>query len=80
MWKVEIYEDKAGEWRWRLKSSNGSIVASSNEHFYSESNAKRAAENMMRHAGSAEIVTVPDASKLFNALIRAGLRRRTTTV
>ena len=23
----EVYKDKAGEWRWRLKSANGQIIA-----------------------------------------------------
>ena len=25
--KFEVYKDKKGEWRWRLKSRNGKIVA-----------------------------------------------------
>lgn len=28
MAKYEIYHDASGEWRWRLKASNGKIVAS----------------------------------------------------
>lgn len=31
--KLEIYEDKAGEWRWRLKASNGRIIATGGEGF-----------------------------------------------
>lgn len=38
---VEFYEDKAGEWRWRLKGANGEIVAHGEGHD-SESDAKRA--------------------------------------
>ena len=30
---VEFYRDKAGEWRWRLKSSNGNIIAESGEGY-----------------------------------------------
>ena len=29
MTKIEIYQDAAGEWRWRLKARNGRIVAMS---------------------------------------------------
>jgi uncharacterized protein YegP (UPF0339 family) len=55
MWKFEIYADTAGNYRWRLKSSNGQTVASSGESFDSRSNAKRAAENVKANAGSASI-------------------------
>lgn len=55
MWKFQIYADSAGNYRWRLKSSNGQTVASSGESFDSRSNAKRAAENVKSNAGSAEI-------------------------
>jgi uncharacterized protein len=55
MWKFEIYSDSAGNYRWRLKSSNGQTVASSGESFDSKSNAKRAAENVKANVGSATI-------------------------
>lgn len=55
MWKFEIYADTSDKYRWRLKSSNGQIVASSGESFDSRSNAKRAAENVKDNAGSATI-------------------------
>jgi uncharacterized protein YegP (UPF0339 family) len=56
MWKFEIYADSSDKYRWRLKSTNGQIVASSGESFDSKSNATRAAENVKANAGSAEIV------------------------
>lgn len=40
--KIEIYEDTAGEYRWRAVSRNGSIVADSSEGYFSKSNARRA--------------------------------------
>lgn len=55
MWKFEIYADTAGKYRWRLKAGNGQTVASSGESFDSQSNAKRAAENVKANAGSASI-------------------------
>lgn len=51
--KFEIYEDQGGKYRWRLKDSNGEKIASSGESFASESNARRAAENVKRDAGGA---------------------------
>lgn len=55
MWKFEIYSDTGGNYRWRLKASNGQIVASSGESFDSKSNATRAAENVKANAGGASI-------------------------
>ena len=31
--KLEIYKDNSGEWRWRLKASNGRIVATGGEGY-----------------------------------------------
>lgn len=37
-----LYKDRAGGWRWRLKSANGQIVADSGESYSQRSNAIRA--------------------------------------
>lgn len=55
MWTFQIYSDSSGQYRWRLKASNGQTVASSGESFDSKSNATRAAENVKANAGSATI-------------------------
>jgi uncharacterized protein len=55
VWKFEIYADIGGNYRWRLKASNGQIVASSGESFSSHANAERAAENVRDNAGGASI-------------------------
>ena len=31
--KYEVYQDKRGEWRWRLKANNGKILAVSSEGY-----------------------------------------------
>jgi uncharacterized protein YegP (UPF0339 family) len=49
----EVYKDSGGNYRWRLTAANGQTVASSGESFASESNAKRAAENVKQNAGGA---------------------------
>lgn len=51
----EVYEDRAGEWRWRLIASNGRIVADSGEGYSTESGARRAIENVQSDAGDANI-------------------------
>lgn len=55
MWKFDVYEGRDG-WRWRLRATNGQIVASSNEAFASMANARHAAENVKANAGSATII------------------------
>lgn len=41
-WYFEVYEDRRGEWRWRLRAGNRKIVADSAEGYDSESNVRRA--------------------------------------
>ncbi|RZH69352.1 amphi-Trp domain-containing protein [Natrinema altunense] len=53
--RFEVYEDKAGQWRWRLVHWNGNIVADSGEGYSSRSNAERAARGVMRSAPTASI-------------------------
>jgi hypothetical protein len=54
--KFVVYKDSGGNWRWRLVASNGQTVASSGESFSSESNARRAAENVKTRAAGADVV------------------------
>ncbi len=54
--KFVIYKDEAGRYRWRLVSPNGQITASSGQHFGSHYDARRAAEHVKQHAGTADIV------------------------
>ncbi|MDZ5812301.1 HVO_2922 family protein [Halorubrum sp. AD140] len=51
----EIYEDAAGEWRWRLRHRNGNVVADSGEGYASRSNATEAVTRLKANApGAAE--------------------------
>jgi uncharacterized protein YegP (UPF0339 family) len=50
----QVFRDTAGMWRWRLRASNGEIVAQS-EAYYSESNARSGAETAKRVASGARI-------------------------
>lgn len=38
----DIFQDKRGEWRWRLRARNGRIIADSGEGYASKRNAHRA--------------------------------------
>ena len=53
--RFEVYEDVAGEWRWRLVHWNGNIIADSGEGYASRFNAERAARGVMRNAPTATI-------------------------
>ncbi len=50
----EVSEDQGGKHRWRAKSSNGQVVASSGEAYASKSNAQRAADTVQAGAAKAE--------------------------
>lgn len=42
--KFELYKDKSGEFRWRLKHSNGNIIAIASEGYASRASAMRSIE------------------------------------
>lgn len=51
----DLFEDRADEFRWRLVSSNGRIIADSGEGYSSKSGARRAIESVQGTAGSAMV-------------------------
>lgn len=55
---IELYEDSAGEWRWRLRHDNGNVVADSGEGYSSKSGAKDAIERIKRHGVNAPVLDV----------------------
>ena len=56
--KFIIYFDGRGEWRWRLKSPNGRIVADSGEGYKTAHGAGNAARMVRRKAALAEVERV----------------------
>ena len=44
----QVYEDNAGEWRWRLVASNGNIIADSGEGYQSKQGVKRGIDSVKR--------------------------------
>ena len=53
----EVYEDKAGKFRFRLKASNGQVVATG-EAYESKASAKAGCESVMRAADGATTIEV----------------------
>lgn len=57
--KFEVYPDKAGKYRFRLKASNGEIVAAG-EAYETKASARAGCEAVQRAAEGASIVEVDD--------------------
>ena len=53
--KFEVYKDKSGKYRWRLKAGNGEIVATG-EAYESLAGAKKGTEAVQRAADGATVV------------------------
>jgi uncharacterized protein len=55
MAKFELYKDAKGEYRWRLKSGNGQIIATGGEGYTSKAGAINGIEAVKRDAGLADV-------------------------
>jgi uncharacterized protein YegP (UPF0339 family) len=51
----ELYQDRAGEFRWRLVHQNGQIIADSGEGYTTKANAINGIESVKENAPSAPI-------------------------
>ena len=54
--KFEVYQDARGEYRWRLKSANGQVIATGGEGYTSKAGASNGIEAVKRDAPGAEVV------------------------
>ncbi len=52
--KFELYEGSNGQFRWRLKSGNGQIIATSGESYTTKSSASNGIAAVQRDAADAE--------------------------
>lgn len=59
--RFKIYEDKAGKWRWQLRSINGRIVADSGQGYAKRSECHRAVKRLIEEIKQREIVEVKNA-------------------
>jgi uncharacterized protein YegP (UPF0339 family) len=53
--KFELYEDKAGKFRFRLKAGNGEIIAVG-EAYETKASAKKGIDSVIRNAADASVV------------------------
>jgi uncharacterized protein YegP (UPF0339 family) len=57
--KFEIYQDKGGKFRFRLKAGNGEIVAVG-EAYESKASAKNGVESVKKNAADATVVDLTE--------------------
>ena len=55
--KFELYTDKAGEYRFRLKAGNGEVIATG-QGYSSKASALNGIDSVRRNAADAEVVEV----------------------
>jgi len=56
MAKFQIFKDKAGEWRWRLRASgNNEIIADSAEGYVNKADCKRGIDLVKEQAPGASV-------------------------
>jgi len=54
--EFELYEDSAGQWRWRLRHDNGNIIADSGEGYDNKGDAENGIESVKQNAPGAPVV------------------------
>ena len=54
--QFEVYKDRAGEWRWRLRASNNRVIADSSEGYKNKQNCVHGIGLVKQEAVGAEIV------------------------
>ena len=55
MTKFQIYKDRKGEYRWRLRARNGEIIADSNEGYTRKASCKHGIDLVKEQAASAVV-------------------------
>jgi uncharacterized protein len=55
--KFELYQDKGGDYRFRLKAGNGEVIATG-QGYSSKASAKNGIDSVKRNAADAEVVEI----------------------
>jgi len=53
----ELYQDKAGEFRWRLKAANGNALATAGEGYKKKADAKNGIDRIIKEAADPDALT-----------------------
>jgi hypothetical protein len=51
----ELYEDREGKYRWRLRHANGNIIADSGEGYASKQKARQGIDSVRSNAAAADV-------------------------
>lgn len=54
--RFELYQDKLGEYRWRLRGGNGEPIADSAEGYSSKSNCQHGIDLIKTYAANAQVI------------------------
>ncbi|MDZ7701393.1 MAG: DUF1508 domain-containing protein [Halobacteriales archaeon] len=65
--QFELYEDRGGSWRWRLRHQDGGIIASSSEGHATHNDAQQAMQAVRRDAHGATVLHVESEDDLPEA-------------
>ena len=60
--KFEVYKDRAGEFRWRLRAQNTQLLASSGESYKAKRDCMNAIESVKRAAAEAPVEDMSEAA------------------
>jgi len=52
----EVYEDEAGQYRWRLVHDNGNIIADSGEGYATQQKCRQGIDSVKTNAPEADVV------------------------
>src|SRR5262245_35570744 len=58
--KFEVYQDKSGDFRWRLLASNGQVVATSGQGYKKKDDCLNGIESVKRIAGDSKVEEVKE--------------------
>jgi len=67
----EVYKDKAGEYRWRLKAANGKILAVPEDAYKNHADAKRAVESIQKQINKMKVEYYEDKAKEYRWRLKA---------
>jgi uncharacterized protein YegP (UPF0339 family) len=59
----EIYKDAKQEFRWRLKASNGQVIATSGQGYKSKADCRHGIEVIQKEAAEAKVIEAEEKSK-----------------
>ena len=61
--KFQLYKDRKGDYRWRLRARNGEIIADSNEGYSSKASCQHGIDLVKEQAASATVRTKQKAER-----------------